>query len=148
LLEEFVLPHKLVSSDVQERYVEQHLECDGTLRASAWSEDETSMNPSTSLSRMTRAVKEACDAAPQLLLMTQQLVVATGVSLAGIIDDECFEEESNLTTNKKGLGFLRLMRVRLAKQFSGDTNRIRRAYRELMLVYRFSTPQSLNHALF
>jgi hypothetical protein len=145
LLDEFVLPRKLVSAAVQDHYVEKHLALGGSLRASAWSEDETAMNPSTSLSRMSRAVKEACEAAPQIWLLLQQLIAAMGYTFAQILDDESGEKRGKTGMR---LGLLYAIRERLAKQFSSDAKRIRNAYRALILVYRFPTPQSLNHALF
>lgn len=150
MLQDFLVPYKRLAAAVQECLTIDYMQSDSVMRAVAWADEADEANASTSLSRVYRAVDEACDTAVEVMLEVQQSVIQAGVSLEKCVEAETVQPQKEGKTNGKQVRLKVLAAVfsELGKLCRGESESIRSAYRALMLVFRFPTPHRLKHALF
>jgi hypothetical protein len=142
----FLIPYKRLAAAVNDRYVYRYVSEELTLRESAWVDDDA-LAPETSLSRSSRGVSEACESSDLMLLHEREIAQEPALE-SEAVDNRFTSLPVRAPRKAHQLQVLREIMLRLRRRCGDSFEDIQGAYRELALVFRFPTPQSLKHALF
>jgi len=151
---DFLAPYKQYEGAVRLEYASEYLETDKTYRDIAWGEaDGDNEDAEASVSRVFRAVEEACDSAEIFIQQVQQELVESGVEVP-----ELDVEPAKVTMKGKKQRQIVLLRLamRLAKKFCGCCMHswllLRRymsaGYPLCQLGFQLSAPRTLKQPLF